>query len=162
MISIPRNPNHCAPRRFGFCSAVSVTRVSFSTLSSSSIGCHFHHTVAAPLRRAFVVRAEANSEAESAVEEASEAEVEAVVESNAQPEEEKAPRKPRVKLGDVMGVIVLSIHPIKEHKLFCSSELRSTGFLLPEVEFCTGCFELFSMLPKSCLALFNSDLVFVF
>lgn len=125
MISIPRKPNHCAPRRLGFCSAVSVTRVSFSTLSSSSIGCHFHHTVAAPLRRAFVVRAEASSEAESAVEEASGAEVEAVVESDAQPEEEKAPRKPRVKLGDVMGVIVLSIHPIKEHKLFCSSELRS-------------------------------------
>lgn len=105
VISIPRKPNHCAPRRLGFCSAVSVTRVSFSTLSSSSIGCHFHHTVAAPLRRAFVVRAEASSEAESAVEEASGAEVEAVVESDAQPEEEKAPRKPRVKLGDVMGIL---------------------------------------------------------
>ncbi|KGN55828.1 50S ribosomal protein L19-1, chloroplastic [Cucumis sativus] len=105
VISIPRNPNQCAPRRLGFCSAVSGTRVSFSTLSSSSIGSHFHHTVAAPLRRAFVVRAEANPEADSAAEEAPEAEVEAAVESDAQPEEEKPSRKPRVKLGDVMGIL---------------------------------------------------------
>ena len=54
------------------------------------------------------MRAEANSEAEAA-EEAPEVEVEGVVESDAQPEEVKPPRKPRVKLGDVMGVIVLSI-----------------------------------------------------
>ncbi|XP_023551811.1 50S ribosomal protein L19-1, chloroplastic-like [Cucurbita pepo subsp. pepo] len=114
VISIPRIPNQCTPRRLGFCSAISCTRLSFSTLSSSSIGCHFHHTVSAPMKRAFVVRAEADSEAESAsdeknversVGEAPQAVVEAVAVSDGQPEAEKPPRKPRVKLGDVLGIL---------------------------------------------------------
>lgn len=104
VFSIPRTPNQCAPRKLGFCSAIYGNRLSFSTLSSSSIGCHFHHAVAGPVKRTFVVRAEANSEAEAA-EEAPEVEVEGVVESDAQPEEVKPPRKPRVKLGDVMGIL---------------------------------------------------------
>lgn len=74
------------------------------------------------------MRAEANPEAESAAEEAPEAEVEAAVESDAQPEEEKPSRKPRVKLGDVMGVIILSFLRTKEH-IFFSFE----AFLQPEM-----------------------------
>lgn len=104
VISIPRYPNQCAPRKLGFCSAVSGSQISFSTLSTSSIGCRSHRAVAAPVKRAFVVRAEANSDAE-AVEEAPEDVVEAVAESEVQPEEEKPPRKPRVKLGDVIGIL---------------------------------------------------------
>ncbi|XP_022155546.1 50S ribosomal protein L19-1, chloroplastic [Momordica charantia] len=102
--SIPRNPKQCAPRKLGFCSAISCsTQVSFSAISSrsSSIGCHFHRSVAAPLKRDFVVRAEADSEAEPEAA-SDEQEVEEAPEAIA---ESEPPRKPRVKLGDVMGIL---------------------------------------------------------
>ncbi|XP_073126647.1 large ribosomal subunit protein bL19cz-like isoform X1 [Henckelia pumila] len=49
--------------------------------------------------RSFVVRAEANAEVE--VEDSAEAEVTQIVVAS----EEKSPRKPRIKLGDIMGIL---------------------------------------------------------
>ncbi|PRQ18360.1 putative ribosomal protein L19 [Rosa chinensis] len=119
LLTIPRNPNHYAPVKLGFSAAVSrrsffnSTGVSLSRASSSSIRSKFSPIVAAKSRRGFAVRAESEGEAgateneeavsEPASEAVVEAEAEAVLES--EPEEKKPPRKPRIKLGDIMGIL---------------------------------------------------------
>ncbi|KAF3955032.1 hypothetical protein CMV_019701 [Castanea mollissima] len=90
-------------------SFVSGAPTSASRVSSPSIPWNLSSVVAALPKPSFVVRAESNSEAgvvvddnvedNEAVEESEEPEAE--VES----EESKPPRKPRVKLGDVMGIL---------------------------------------------------------
>ncbi|XP_062073884.1 large ribosomal subunit protein bL19cy-like [Humulus lupulus] len=123
VITIPRNPNQATIKNLGLTNVVSrrhsllnSARLWTSKVSTSSIGSNFGPLLAAANgRRCFVVRAEANSEGEAeaagsgveneegGVEEASEvnAEGEGVLES----EEVKPPRKPRVKLGDIMGIL---------------------------------------------------------
>ncbi|XP_061988830.1 large ribosomal subunit protein bL19c-like [Rosa rugosa] len=123
LLTIPRNPNHYAPVKLGFSAAVSrrsffnSTGVSLCTASSSSIRSKFSPIVAAKSRRGFAVRAESEGEAgateneeavtEPASETVVEAEAEAVLESEPEPEpeEKKPPRKPRIKLGDIMGIL---------------------------------------------------------
>ncbi|KAL4602334.1 hypothetical protein ACB092_10G045800 [Castanea dentata] len=111
-------PTQCPSRKLGFSSFlsrrpsssfVSGAPTSASRVSSPSIPWNLSSVVAALPKPSFVVRAESNSEAgvvvddnvedNEAVEESEEAEAE--VES----EEAKPPRKPRVKLGDVMGIL---------------------------------------------------------
>lgn len=111
-------PTQCPSRKLGFSTFLSRRRsssfvsgapTSTSRVSFPSIPWNFSPVVAALPKPSFVVRAESNSEAEvvaddnvednEALEESEEPEAE--VES----EEAKPPRKPRVKLGDVMGVI---------------------------------------------------------
>ncbi|KAM6557312.1 hypothetical protein CsatB_004331 [Cannabis sativa] len=126
LITIPRNPNQPAIKNLGFTSAVSrrpslsnSARLWTSRVSTSSIGCNFGPLLAAANgRRCFVVRAESNSEGEAEAEAAEsvveneEGGVEEASEVNAEGEEEvleteeaKPPRKPRVKLGDIMGIL---------------------------------------------------------
>ncbi|XP_008238383.1 PREDICTED: 50S ribosomal protein L19-2, chloroplastic [Prunus mume] len=116
LITMPRNPTHHPPVMLGFSASFSrrsssnSARVSLSRVSSSSFGSSFCPIVAAMSRLDFVVRADSSTEGEAEAvgsEEASEAIVEAeagpVVES--EPEEPKTPRKSRVKLGDIMGIL---------------------------------------------------------
>ncbi|KAM1024429.1 hypothetical protein ACFX13_038432 [Malus domestica] len=126
LLTIPRNPNEFPPVKLGFSAALArrssnCSRVSLSRVSSSSIGSVFSPIVSAMSKRNFVVRAEPSSEGETgATDDAqeieaagrgeasvavveSEAEAEAVLES--EPEEPKPPRKSRVKLGDIMGIL---------------------------------------------------------
>ncbi|KAL5551359.1 hypothetical protein UlMin_001535 [Ulmus minor] len=126
LLTIPRNPNQCPIKKLGFSSVLS-RRSSNSRLAASSIGSNFSPIYAAIVKRAFVVRAESNSggEAEAAenteekevvgAEEGSEVKAEAeagaegekeeVSEDETEAEEAKPPRKPRVKLGDIMGIL---------------------------------------------------------
>ncbi|KAL6181223.1 hypothetical protein ACLB2K_047878 [Fragaria x ananassa] len=122
LLTIPRNPNHYAPVKLGFSSAVSLRRPSFcstgvslSKASSSSVRSKFSPIVAAKSRRDFSVRSESEGEVgatdneEAVSEPASEAVVDAeagaALETEPEPEEKKPPRKPRIKLGDVMGIL---------------------------------------------------------
>ena len=103
LITIPRNPSQCPIKKIGFSTALSRRPCSLSSarVSSSSVGSNFGPLFA---KRDFVVRAESSSEGEVA--ESSEESVEVGSEAVAEAEEEsKPPRKLRVKLGDVMGVI---------------------------------------------------------
>lgn len=88
------------------------------SVSTKPIGWNLGFFVNAQVKDSFVVRAEANEEAEaneSIEEEQNEAvqaqgdvvvAVEAESEDKVEEEEVKAPRKPRVKLGDIMGVLI--------------------------------------------------------
>ncbi|KAL6279907.1 hypothetical protein ACE6H2_016788 [Prunus campanulata] len=116
LISMPRNPTHHPPVKLGFSASLSrrsssnSARVSLSRVSSSSFGSSFSPIVAAMSRLDFVVRADSSTEGEAEAvgsEEASEAIVEAEAETvvESEPEEPKTPRKSRVKLGDIMGIL---------------------------------------------------------
>ncbi|KAB2622820.1 50S ribosomal protein L19-2 [Pyrus ussuriensis x Pyrus communis] len=124
LITIPRNPNQYPPVKLGFSAALSrrssiSARVSLSRVSSSSIGSVFSPIVSAISKRNFVVRADPSSEGEVGATddaqeneatgsgEASVAVVEAEAEAVLEPESEepKPPRKSRVKLGDIMGIL---------------------------------------------------------
>ncbi|PON97873.1 Ribosomal protein [Trema orientale] len=123
LMTIPRNPNQTPIKHLGFSSVVSrrhslsnSARVSISRVSTSSAGSNFSPLLVAIGRRSFVVRAESNSsegEAESeAAEDVVENEAAGAEEAEAggeegvsESEEAKPPRKPRVKLGDIMGIL---------------------------------------------------------
>ncbi|XP_052171516.1 50S ribosomal protein L19-1, chloroplastic [Diospyros lotus] len=120
LFTIPRNPTQSHPRTLG-CSAfvsrhpspVNLARASFPRVSSDALGSSFDPVTAKLGALSFVVRAESSSggeaEATESVEESEAAdseapEVEAEAEAEVQ-EEEKPPRDPRVKLGDIMGIL---------------------------------------------------------
>lgn len=110
-------------------SPLNSARASFSGVSSTSVGSILDPIVVAMKKRDFVVRAESNSEGEAkaaenaeeseavAVEESSEVKAEGESEAGAEKEvaleseEAKPPRKPRIKLGDIMGVLYLMLCP---------------------------------------------------
>lgn len=110
---------------------------SFSRVSLASVGFIFDPIVVAMKKRDFVVRAESNSEGEAgaaenaeeseavAVEEPSEVKAEGESEAGAEKEaalesdEAKPPRKPRVKLGDIMGVLYLMLFPFVRFLVLC-------------------------------------------
>ncbi|XP_057512562.1 50S ribosomal protein L19-1, chloroplastic-like [Actinidia eriantha] len=111
LFTIPRNPTQCRPQTLGFYSFVSLRPSSFDSarVSISLVAINAFGPISSPVipklsNRSFVVRAESNSaegEAEDTEtvednEEEAESELEA---------EEKPPRKPRVKLGDIMGIL---------------------------------------------------------
>lgn len=103
---VPRNPTRCTSQKLAFSACLSrrpsqlnVSLFSASGLLSSKWGS-----------RSFVVRAEDDSQEEP---EAAETEVPAETEVEAEgavavATEERPPFKPRVKLGDIMGVICLT------------------------------------------------------
>ncbi|KAK4769729.1 hypothetical protein SAY87_030261 [Trapa incisa] len=123
VISIPRNLQQRVPK-LGFSTVVSSRSSHFASssgfplfrISSSSMGFQRRSIAVASRRRSFVARAESGDEAEpvpegSAVggvealiaEEAPEVEAETGAEKAA--DEAKPPWKPRVKLGDIMGIL---------------------------------------------------------
>lgn len=122
---IPRGSSQCLPsKKLGFstvfCRSPFVGhRVLVSRTSAKPIGWNLGFLVNAPVKESFVVRAESNEvEASESVEERQEdtveaegdaVDAEAEVEVEEEEEEAKAPRTPRVKLGDIMGVIISSI-----------------------------------------------------
>lgn len=99
---IPRNPTQSS-KNLGFSSFLSCapsmnTRLSVSRVSLNQPGSKFGFSLDTKVRREFIVRADDNNtEAES---------VESVdtEEDVAESGEAKPPRKPRIKLGDIMGV----------------------------------------------------------
>ncbi|KAF8032715.1 hypothetical protein BT93_D1589 [Corymbia citriodora subsp. variegata] len=124
LVAIPRGAGHCAPPKLGFSALATgsggpsrtgprrgclVSRVSFGSGGLTS------PVIAALSRRSFVVRAEPEPEAEAEVvagESGGEnaeaaADVEEAAEAVAEEEvaEVKPPFKPRVKLGDIMGIL---------------------------------------------------------
>ncbi|XP_030471097.1 50S ribosomal protein L19, chloroplastic [Syzygium oleosum] len=124
LIAIPRGANRRAPRKLGFPALVSGSsggpsranprhggclrsRVSFGSSGSSS------PVIPAFPKRSFLVRAEPEPEAEVVAGESAEenaeaaADVEEAAEAVAEEEvaEVKPPSKPRVKLGDIMGIL---------------------------------------------------------
>jgi len=123
LLVIPRNPTQCLPssQKLGFSttthhgSPFSASRVSVSRTSSSSFGSNLDAVVSAFARQRLVARAEPESAGGDAVEETEnvvvveEAGAVAVLEGeevSAEAEEVvKEPWKPRVKLGDVMGIL---------------------------------------------------------
>jgi large subunit ribosomal protein L19 len=122
IITPTRNPRQRPPTKLGFTTCISRrpssfnsgTHTSTSRVSTSSIGWNLSPVVADPSKRSFIVRAESNSEAEvtenvednEAVDDVEEESSES--EAEVKSEEAKPPRKPRVKLGDIMGVIIHS------------------------------------------------------
>lgn len=82
------------------------------SVSAKPIGWNLGFFVNAQVKDSFVVRAEAHESIEEEQNEAVQAQgdvvvaVEAESEDKVEEEEVKAPRKPRVKLGDIMGVII--------------------------------------------------------
>ncbi|KAJ1391726.1 Translation protein SH3-like domain superfamily [Sesbania bispinosa] len=114
-------PNHCTPTKLGFSSSLASSSCPASKLgsrnvpliSSSSISWRCTPLIAKPT---FVVRADSNPDAASDsvdevpeasdnVDEVPEAEAEQVSDSDPEGEQPKPPRKPRVKLGDIMGIL---------------------------------------------------------
>ncbi|KAJ7952577.1 50S ribosomal protein L19, chloroplastic [Quillaja saponaria] len=122
LLTIPQNPNQCSQKKLAFSiflsccpsSLGSRSRALVSAVPYSSVG--FIPFFAAPVKP-FVVRAESDAggemeasvnaeETESVgVDEVSEGDAEEVSESEVKVDEEKPPRKPRIKLGDVMGIL---------------------------------------------------------
>ena len=109
LVAIPRTPTLClSPRKLGFSSHLfnQSSRISSTMVSS---GLNLDPLITAFARQRFVARAESDDGAGQVVEE-SETAVEESVEGEEAGEAEleevaKEPRKPIVKLGDVMGVI---------------------------------------------------------
>ncbi|XP_010434648.1 PREDICTED: 50S ribosomal protein L19-1, chloroplastic-like [Camelina sativa] len=105
---IARNPTQSS-KKLGFSTFLSCAPSmdsSFSKLSLNHSGSKFGFSLDTKVRKEFIVRAEDNAEAEpeeAAVDEIADAEgnVEEVVEVG----EAKPMRKPRIKLGDVMGIL---------------------------------------------------------
>ncbi|KAM7491166.1 hypothetical protein LguiA_034087 [Lonicera macranthoides] len=116
MFTIPRNPTQCIlPKKLGFSSPalpspsnrLLISRVSYPPLTSSSVFI----SSAKSYNRSCIVRADSNPEAEPETSKTteqlvadSEAEVEQAEEFEAEAEE-RPPRTPRVKLGDIMGIL---------------------------------------------------------
>ncbi|XP_040989816.1 50S ribosomal protein L19-1, chloroplastic-like [Juglans microcarpa x Juglans regia] len=125
LIVTPRNPHQCPQKNMSFATRVSGlpssfksgARTSVSRVSSFSIGLNLNPMFSVAPKRVFFVRAESNPEAEGEtnaevevnenVEEKEEVDVEesTQVETEVQSEEAKPPRKPRIKLGDIMGIL---------------------------------------------------------
>lgn len=120
LFAIPQNPNQCSLNKLGFSTILSrwPSMLGSRNLSLvSKVTCS--PLIAQPTKCSFVVRAESNSEGEgeasdnvdetesASVDEVPEvqAEAEEVSDSESKVDESKPPRKPRVKLGDVMGVM---------------------------------------------------------
>lgn len=119
IITPTRNPRQRPPTKLGFTTCISRrpssfnsgTHTSTSRVSTSSIGWNLSPVVADPSKRSFIVRVESNSEAEvtenvednEAVDDVEEESSES--EAEVKSEEAKPPRKPRVKLGDIMGIL---------------------------------------------------------
>ena len=113
----PRSSNQWPPKKLGLStfpsprsSSLNLNRLSTSRFSSNSFGFHFRPIVVSP-KRFFIVRAEADNEGELGADENTEeeetvSETESEVKLDAE-DEAKPPRKPRVKLGDIMGVFSL-------------------------------------------------------
>lgn len=117
---IPINSSQSLPsKKLGLSTVLStgsynVLRVSVSRVLARPVGWNLGLFVNAPMRSSFAVEAESNeAEASESVEEKEGDVVEVegdIEEAETEAEEEvKAPRKPIVKLGDIMGVISLSI-----------------------------------------------------
>ena len=118
---IPRNPAQCSvPKKLGFSSTINrssylsisatSSRFSASRVSSTSLSSNLEAVFKGFARQSFVTRAESESGSGEVVEETENVE-EKVVEGGEEVEVEvegtvKEPRKPRVKLGDIIGVLV--------------------------------------------------------
>ncbi|RVW50819.1 50S ribosomal protein L19, chloroplastic [Vitis vinifera] len=111
----PRSSNQWPPKKLGLStfpsprsSSLNLNRLSTSRFSSNSFAFHFRPIVVSP-KRFFIVRAEADNEGELGADENTEeeetvSETESEVKLDAE-DEAKPPRKPRVKLGDIMGIL---------------------------------------------------------
>ncbi|KAL6979785.1 hypothetical protein U1Q18_021440 [Sarracenia purpurea var. burkii] len=121
---IARSPTQCPPKTLGFSAFVSrrpcsfnSTRLSISRVTINAFGSRFDHGLTKLSNRSFDVRAESNSEGQAeAAENVEENEAvdseapgeELEVESDVKAEgeaEARPPRKPRIKLGDIMGIL---------------------------------------------------------
>lgn len=111
----PRSSNQWPPKKLGLStfpsprsSSLNLNRLSTSRFSSNSFAFHFRPIVVSP-KRFFIVRAEADNEGELGADENTEeeetvSETESEVKLDAE-DEAKPLRKPRVKLGDIMGIL---------------------------------------------------------
>ncbi|KAJ9707011.1 hypothetical protein PVL29_002131 [Vitis rotundifolia] len=111
----PRSSNQCPPKKLGLStfpsprsSSLNLNRLSTPRFSSNSFGFHFRPIVVSP-KRFFILKAEADSEGELGPDENTEeeetvSEIESEVTLDAE-DEAKPPRIPRVKLGDIMGIL---------------------------------------------------------
>ncbi|XP_058222143.1 large ribosomal subunit protein bL19cz-like [Rhododendron vialii] len=121
LCTIPRNPKLCHPKTLGFSAFVSrrpspldSARLSTSCVTVNAFGPSLDPVILAKTssNRSFIVRAESNPEGEGTIENAEENEA---VDSEASEAEAgvatkdaavvKEPRKPRIKLGDIMGIL---------------------------------------------------------
>ncbi|XP_050230009.1 50S ribosomal protein L19, chloroplastic [Mercurialis annua] len=108
LVAIPRNPNQCQPppRKLGFSTSIhrcsSTSRVSIS--SRASFGSNLDSITSAFAKQRFIARAE-SEEAAAAVEVVEESEVEVEEDEVKVEETPKEPRKPIIKLGDIMGIL---------------------------------------------------------
>ncbi|KAF7139426.1 hypothetical protein RHSIM_Rhsim07G0118200 [Rhododendron simsii] len=121
LCTIPRNPKLCHPKTLGFSAFVSrrpfpldSTRLSTSRVTVNAFGPSLDPVILAKTssNRSFIVRAESNPEGEGTIENAEENEA---VDSEASEAEAgvetkdaavvKEPRKPQIKLGDIMGIL---------------------------------------------------------
>ncbi|KAF9689758.1 hypothetical protein SADUNF_Sadunf01G0125500 [Salix dunnii] len=117
---IPRNPAHCSvPKKLGFSSTINrssylsisatSSRFSASRVSSTSLSSNLEAVFKGFARKSFVTRAELESGGGEVVEETENVEEKVVEEGGEEVDVEgtvKEPRKPRVKLGDIIGVLV--------------------------------------------------------
>lgn len=116
LFSTPTSSHQWPPKKLGLSSfpssrssSLKLNRSSASRFSSNSFGFHFSPIVAPP-KRFFVARADADNEGELGPDENTEEETASETESEVKldaEDEAKQPRKPRVKLGDIMGVFSL-------------------------------------------------------
>ncbi|KAG6788717.1 hypothetical protein D5086_001378 [Populus alba] len=120
---IPRNPTQFhVPKKLGFSSTInrssylsnsaSSSRFSVSRVSSTSLSSNHEAFFKEFARQSFVTRAESESGGGEVVEETENVEEEVVVEGSEEEEVQaevegavKEPRKPRVKLGDIIGIL---------------------------------------------------------
>ncbi|CAN8324980.1 unnamed protein product [Cochlearia groenlandica] len=109
---IPRNrtvpSNNLGVSSFLTCAPPLRSRISLSKLSMSHIGSRFGHCLDTKAKREVIVRAESESESENIIDAIADTEgnvVEVEVEDEGEAVEAKPPRKRRVKLGDVMGIL---------------------------------------------------------
>ncbi|XP_059643356.1 large ribosomal subunit protein bL19cz [Cornus florida] len=116
LFMMPRNPTQCSPKKLGLCAFVShrppslnYTGIAISRVSRNQLGLSFDAFVAeVASSRSFSVRAESNSGGESETAESVDTETEPEPDSEVKLEvesESKPPRKPIVKLGDIMGIL---------------------------------------------------------
>ncbi|CAH9102739.1 unnamed protein product [Cuscuta europaea] len=110
---VPKNPTQWGPKRPGFSSFFRPSELnSFATDLSRVSPNSIHSSFSKRGKQPFVVRADEEgadgvSEAPVAVEAAPESgsETESESQMDAAAKEEKPPRKPRIKLGDIMGIL---------------------------------------------------------
>ncbi|KAJ6714930.1 RIBOSOMAL PROTEIN L19 [Salix viminalis] len=120
---LPRNPAQCSvPKRLAFSSTINrssylsisatCSRFSASRVSSTSLSSNLEAVFKGSARQSFVTRAESESGGGEAVEETENVEEKVVEEGGEEEEVEvevegavKEPRKPRLKLGDIIGIL---------------------------------------------------------